>query len=217
MEDTMLRAPQGFARRDAVWEGIKWERELYKVGGHDWTVASAYDAGGQFLGARTYDRGLGKLEFAVTSFSQAEAKAVFTRQGGIEYAAGKGSVFGAELQGNLSTGADLNAEGNLGFSRKDGVKVNFYGSAGASAALFRAQGEAKVPLLEAGPFSLKLKGGGELQALGLGASAGAGYRSFETRTGGEWFVSAGVTPLLIGGKVKVAVEWDWDPKWRWKP
>ncbi|WP_431256725.1 hypothetical protein ACQ86G_18725 [Roseateles chitinivorans] len=216
VNDTAMRAPQGFSKKDVIWDGIKWEAER-KFGGTEYTLGRLYDTDGQFLGARTYERGLAKFEAVAKSTTEFEVKGSLSGQTGVEYASGSATPFGAKLQGNISSGADATAETAVGLNfGGNSIKINAFGNVGASAALLRAQGEAGYDF-KFGPLTVTPKANGEVQALGLGATAGGGYRSFDTRNGGQFFVTAGATPVLVGGKLKLSLTWDWDTTWKRTP
>jgi hypothetical protein len=162
------------------FEGLKYELSLYSFDNSKLGTA-LYRSDTSFLGVRDIDRGLGKVEFAATSWNNFEAKAVFNRSIGGEYGNTQGSVFGLKYSGNVGTTADGNFEAVLGVRPSTtGPKFNAYAEGGGAAAFLRGQGELKrdIPL---GPLTLTPKLGLEGHLLGLGASIGGGYNSYEIR------------------------------------
>ena len=120
-----------------------------------------------------------------------------------------GANFGAKLEGNVATGAALNAEGkiSLKLGGMSGVTTDIGLSGSADAALLRAQGKAEFPV-QLGPLTLKPSVQVEGQAVAIGVSGGAGFKTYETKTGGSMYISGGAA-ALFGAKAKLGLDWGW--------
>jgi hypothetical protein len=120
-----------------------------------------------------------------------------------------GATFGAKFEGNLATSAAAGAEAKVSFKRggPSGVTTDVGLTASADAALLRAQGKGEVSM-QFGPLTLKPSVQAEGQAFAIGATGGAGFRTYETRTGGSMYISGGAS-MGLGAKAKFGLDWGW--------
>jgi hypothetical protein len=152
-----------------------------------------------------------------------DAKAGAGARYGVQWAGAAGQTSGSTEVFGTTLGAGVRAEGGIGSGATliseaslkikpggaTGVTVDISANAGAEVAALRAQGKVEFPFqvgrLEIKPF-VSIEG----QAGALGASAGTGFKTYETRTGGNAYVGGGAS-ASIGGKIKLELDWNWKP------
>jgi hypothetical protein len=90
-------------------------------------------------------------------------------------------------------------------STKNGIKYDAYVQAGAGAVALQVPVEIGLGKYDLGYVTLEPKVTLEANALGVSANAGAGYRSYLTRPGGDFYVGLGITPVFIGAKTLFSI------------
>ena len=137
-------------------------------------------------------------------------------QAGITYVQVQTEANGWKVSGDVTSGAvgAVNAEARISLAN-GGLSGSVAAQVSGDAALLRAGGKFETPGIDIGPLTLSLEGKGEGHLLGIGGTLGAGIETYKTRPGGQFFVEAGITPLLVGGRGKVTVKWEMNPDWKW--
>ena len=137
-------------------------------------------------------------------------------QAALTYAQAQGAAAGWKVDADVSTGAvaAINLEGKFSTTNK-GFSGSVVGLVSGDAALLRVGGELVPPSVNLGPLELRLVVKGQGHLVGIGATLGAGITTYETRPGGQMFIEAGITPLLIGGRGKVTLNWSINQNWKW--
>jgi len=143
------------------------------------------------------------LSMEGAAFKGIEGKVYGAATEGLTYVAGQNRIGNAKFDGNVSSSAQAFGEVSFKANANEqaaGVTLS------ADAALFRAQGKVSYPF-QIGSLAIDSAFQGELQGLGVGATAG--FNLTRNTSGGSVSATAGLTPLLFGAKGKFIFNWSW--------